>query len=70
LEEGHILICDENNCVIEVNRANQTVRAFGKINSPGYNAQTVAEPGLNSPQNTKPMADHTAPYAAFRRGFR
>jgi len=45
--------------VVEVNRAKRIVRTFGKINSPGYNAQSVADGGLNSPYDAKRIGDYT-----------
>jgi hypothetical protein len=60
LRNGHTLISDQyNHRVIEVNRAKQIVRTFGKINSPGYNAQSVADGGLNSPYDAKRIGDYT-----------
>jgi hypothetical protein len=60
LKNGHTLISDQyNHRVIEVNRAKQIVRTFGKINSLGYNTQSVADVGLNSPYDAKRIGDYT-----------
>jgi hypothetical protein len=60
LRNGHTLISDQyNHRVIEVNHAKQIVRTFGKINSLGYNTQSVAEGGLDSPYDAKRIGDYT-----------
>jgi hypothetical protein len=60
LEDGHTLISDQyNHRVIEVNHDKQIVRTFGKINSLGYNTQSVADGGLNSPYDAKRIGDYT-----------
>jgi len=68
LSNGHTLISDQyNHRVIEVNHAKQIVRTFGRINSPGYNAGSVAEGGLNSPYDAKRIGDYTGITPPFRR---
>lgn len=60
LKNGHTLISDQyNHRVIEVNHGKQIVRTFGKINSLGYNTQSVADGGLNSPYDAKRIGDYT-----------
>jgi hypothetical protein len=60
LRNGHTLISDQyNHRVIEVNRAKRIVRTFGKLGSPGYNATSVADGGLNSPYDAKRVGDYT-----------
>jgi hypothetical protein len=60
LKNGHTLISDQyNHRVIEVNPHKQLVRTFGKIGSLGYNTQSVAEGGLNSPYDAKRIGDYT-----------
>ena len=60
LKNGHTLISDQyNHRVIEVNHHKQIVRTFGKINSLGYNTQSVADGGLNSPYDAKRIGDYT-----------
>ena len=67
LASGHTLISDQyNHRVIEVNHAKQIVRTFGKLGSLGYNTQSVADGGLNSPYDAKRIGDYaglTPPYA-------
>jgi len=59
-ERSYTLISDQyNHRVVEVNRAKRIVRTFGKINSPGYNAQNVADEELNSPYDAKRIGDYT-----------
>jgi hypothetical protein len=70
LKNGHTLISDQyNHRVIEVSRAKQIVRTFGKINSPGYNAQSVADGGLNSPYDAKRIGDYTGLTPPFAEDF-
>jgi hypothetical protein len=70
LRNGHTLISDQyNHRVIEVNRDKVIVRTFGKINSPGYNAQSVAEGGLNSPYDAKRIGDYTGLTPPFDEDF-
>jgi hypothetical protein len=60
LKNGHTLISDQyNHRVIEVDDDKQIVRTFGKINSLGYNTQSVADGGLNSPYDAKRIGDYT-----------
>jgi hypothetical protein len=60
LRHGQTLISDQyNHRVIEVNHAKQIVRAFGKINSLGYNTESVEGGGLNSPYDAKRIGDYT-----------
>jgi hypothetical protein len=60
LRNGNTLISDQyNHRVIEVNRRKQIVNTFGKINSLGYNASSVAGGGLNSPYDAKRIGDYT-----------
>jgi hypothetical protein len=60
LRHGHTLISDQyNHRVIEVNRAKQIVRTFGKLGSLGYNTESVADGGLNSPYDAKRIGDYT-----------
>jgi hypothetical protein len=60
LSNGHTLISDQyNHRVIEVSRGKRIVRDFGEINSLGYNAQNVADGGLNSPYDAKRIGDYT-----------
>ena len=42
-----------------MNHGKQIVRTFGKINSLGYNTQSVADGGLNSPYDAKRIGDYT-----------
>lgn len=60
LSHGHTLISDQyNHRVIEVNHAKQIVRTFGKLGSLGYNTESVADGGLNSPYDAKRIGDYT-----------
>jgi hypothetical protein len=60
LKNGHTLISDQyNHRVIEVNHGKQIVRTFGKLNSLGYNTDSVADGGLNSPYDAKRIGDFT-----------
>ena len=60
LSNGNTLISDQyNHRVIEVNHDGEIVRTFGKINSLGYNAKSVAEGGLDSPYDAKRIGDYT-----------
>ena len=60
LKNGHTLISDQyNHRVIEVNHDMEIVRTFGKINLLGYNTQSVADGGLNSPYDAKRIGDYT-----------
>jgi PQQ-like domain len=69
LRNGHTLISDQyNHRVIDVNHGKNIVRTFGKINSLGYNTQSVADGGLNSPYDAKRIGDYTGITAPFGRG--
>ena len=60
LRHGHTLISDQyQHRVIEVNHAKQIVRTYGKLNSLGYNTESVADGGLNSPYDAKQIGDYT-----------
>jgi hypothetical protein len=60
VRNGDTLISDQyNHRVIQVNHDKEIVRTFGKINSLGYNAQSVASGGLNSPYDAKRIGDYT-----------
>jgi hypothetical protein len=60
LRNGNTLISDQyNHRVIEVNQAKQIVRSFGKLGSLGYNTESVADGGLNSPYDAKRIGDYT-----------
>jgi hypothetical protein len=60
LKNGHTLISDQyDHRVIEVNHGKQIVRTFGKLGAIGYNAQSVADGGLNSPYDAKRIGDFT-----------
>ena len=60
LRHGHTLISDQyHHRVIEVNHAKQIVRTYGKLNSLGYNPDSVANGGLNSPYDAKRIGDYT-----------
>lgn len=60
LSNGHTLISDQyNHRVIEVTQDKLVVRTFGKINSLGYDANSVANGGLNSPYDAKRIGDYT-----------
>jgi hypothetical protein len=70
LRNGHTLISDQyNHRVIDVNHDKQIVRTFGKINSLGYNAQSVAHGGLNSPYDAKRIGDYTGLTPPFADDF-
>ena len=60
LRNGHTLISDQyNHRVIEVNHGKQIVRTFGKLGALGYNSESVADGGLNSPYDAKRIGDYT-----------
>ena len=60
LRNGHTLISDQyNHRVIEVNHGKQIVRTFGKLGFLGYNTDSVANGGLNSPYDAKRIGDYT-----------
>jgi hypothetical protein len=60
LRNGHTLISDQyNHRVIEVNHAKQSVRTFGQLRALGYNTESVADGGLNSPYDAKRIGDYT-----------
>jgi hypothetical protein len=60
LRHGHTLISDQyNHRVIEVNHAKHIVHTWGKLDSLGYNAENVADGGLNSPYDAKAVGDYT-----------
>jgi len=60
LRSGHTLISDQyNHRVIEVNHAKHIVRTWGKLGALGYNAENVADGGLNSPYDAKAVGDYT-----------
>jgi hypothetical protein len=60
LKNSHTLISDQyNHRVIEVNHGKQIVRTFGKLGDLGYNTQSVADGGLNSPYDAKKIGDYT-----------
>ena len=60
LRHGHTLISDQyNHRVIEVNHAKQIVHTWGKLGDLGYNAENVADGGLNSPYDAKAVGDYT-----------
>ncbi len=66
LRNGHTLISDQyNHRVIEVNPDQRIVRTFGKINSLGYDADSVHGGGLNSPYDAKRIGDYTGLTAPF-----
>jgi hypothetical protein len=70
LRNGHTLISDQyNHRVIEVNHDKQIVRTFGKINSLGYNPESVADGGLNSPYDAKRIGDYTGLTPPFADNF-
>src|ERR1700687_5826666 len=69
LRHGHTLISDQyNHRVIEVNHAKKIVHTFGKLDSLGYNAENVADGGLNSPYDAKAVGDYTGLTPPFLRG--
>src|SRR5216683_5676676 len=60
MRHGHTLISDQyNHRVIEVNHAKHIVHTWGKLDSLGYNAENVADGGLNSPYDAKAVGDYT-----------
>ena len=60
LRNGHTLISDQyNHRVIEVNHGKQIVRIFGELGDLGYNTESVADGGLNSPYDAKRIGDYT-----------
>jgi PQQ-like domain len=60
LKNGHTLISDQyNHRVIEVSHGKQIVRTFGKLGAIGYNPNSVADGGLNSPYDAKRIGDYT-----------
>jgi hypothetical protein len=60
LRSGHTLISDQyNHRVIEVNHGKHIVRTFGKLGDLGYNTESVADGGLNSPYDAKRIGDYT-----------
>ena len=60
LKNDHTLISDQyNHRVIEVNHGKQIVRTFGKLGDLSYNAESVADGGLNSPYDAKRIGDYT-----------
>ncbi|HYL11639.1 MAG TPA: hypothetical protein VEV41_01295 [Terriglobales bacterium] len=70
LRSGHTLISDQyNHRVIEVNHAKQIVQTFGKFDSVGYNTNSVADGGLNSPYDAKRIGDYTGLTPPFADDF-
>jgi hypothetical protein len=70
LRNGHTLISDQyNHRVIEVNHAKQIVRTFGKLGDLGYNTESVADGGLNSPYDAKRIGDYTGLTPPFADDF-
>jgi hypothetical protein len=66
LKNGHTLISDQyNHRVIEVNHAKNIVRTFGKLGALGYDAENVANGGLNSPYDAKRIGDYTGITSPF-----
>jgi hypothetical protein len=60
LRNGHTLISDQyNHRVIEVNHAKHIVRTYGELGALGYNTESVADGGLNSPYDAKRIGDYT-----------
>jgi hypothetical protein len=60
MRHGHTLISDQyNHRVIEVNHAKHIVHTFGKLGDLGYNAESVADGGLNSPYDAKRIGDYS-----------
>ena len=60
LASGHTLISDQyNHRVIQVDKDGEIVRSFGKIAIRGYDTQSVAKGGLNSPYDAKRIGDYT-----------
>ncbi len=70
LRSGHTLISDQyNHRVIEVNHAKHIVRTFGKLGDLGYNTESVADGGLNSPYDAKRIGDYTGLTPPFADDF-
>ena len=70
LRSGHTLISDQDNHrVIEVNHAKHIVRTFGKLGDLGYNTESVADGGLNSPYDAKRIGDYTGLTPPFADDF-
>jgi outer membrane protein assembly factor BamB len=70
LRNGHTLISDQyNHRVIEVNHAKHIVRSFGKLGDLGYNTESVADGGLNSPYDAKRIGDYTGLTPPFGHDF-
>jgi hypothetical protein len=68
LRNGNTLISDQyNHRVIEVTPDLQIVHAFGKIATLGYNTESVADGGLNSPYDAKRIGDYTGITPPFDR---
>jgi hypothetical protein len=44
------------------------VHTWGKLDSLGYNAENVADGGLNSPYDAKAVGDYTGLTPPFRQG--
>ena len=66
LRNGHTLNSDQyNHRVIEVTHEGEIVHAFGKIATLGYNTESVADGGLNSPYDAKRIGDYTGLTAPF-----
>jgi hypothetical protein len=60
LKNGHTLISDQyNHRVIEVNHGTQIVRSFGELGVLGYDTESAADGGLNSPYDAKRIGDYT-----------
>jgi hypothetical protein len=60
LENGDTLISDQyNHRVIEVTPAKKIVATYGKLGALGYDTQSVANGGLNSPYDAKRIGDFT-----------
>jgi hypothetical protein len=60
LKTGNTLISDQyNHRVIEVTPDKQIVRTFGELGVLGYDTQSVANGGLNSPYDAKRIGDYT-----------
>ena len=69
LASGHTLISDQyNHRVIEVDHGKKIVRTFGQLGSLGYNPNTVADGGLNSPYDAKRIGDFTGLTLPFDSG--
>ena len=70
LRNGHTLISDQyNHRVIEVNHAKHIVPTFGKLGDLGYNTESVADGGLNSPYDAKRIGDYTGLTPPFGHDF-